>query len=310
MSVKIRCGKRFRFRGGGAPELGRSQEVKKSSYLNLVRYYVTKALRSIIKIFPLSGEELRKRGATHVDLPVSQRKYVFTLAKGATHVALPNCQCKYGFTLAEVLITLGIIGVVAAMTMPAVLSGKNKQDTVARVKKAYSVLSQAHLMAINTFGDYELWDDGFEIGAQAYFNKYYKPYLKSVRICDDYCGYNESSPWFRTDGTKWNYSVYFDNSRLPCILSDGTLVVFSTGAGSVTTSSNNYIYFDINANKQPNKLGRDTFIFTRSAQGIRPLGYEYDDNTINSNCSKQGSGTFCAAKMMRDGWQIKDNYPW
>lgn len=43
------------------------------------------------------------------------------------------------FTLAEVLITLGIIGVVAAMTMPVLISNHNKSVVEARLSKAYNV---------------------------------------------------------------------------------------------------------------------------------------------------------------------------
>src|SRR5574344_2249191 len=47
------------------------------------------------------------------------------------------------FTLAEVLITLGIIGVFAALTIPTLINNYEKQATVTRLKKAYSVLNQA-----------------------------------------------------------------------------------------------------------------------------------------------------------------------
>ena len=49
---------------------------------------------------------------------------------------------KIAFTLAEVLITLGIIGVVAALTLPSVIQNYKKQVTVTQLKKAYSVLGQ------------------------------------------------------------------------------------------------------------------------------------------------------------------------
>ena len=48
-----------------------------------------------------------------------------------------------GFTLAEVLITLVIIGVIAAMTIPTLMNNTNKQEYVSKLKKAYSTLSQA-----------------------------------------------------------------------------------------------------------------------------------------------------------------------
>lgn len=53
-----------------------------------------------------------------------------------------NRLCR-GFTLAEVLITLGIIGVVAAMTMPSLIQHHKEKETVARLEKFSSTLSQA-----------------------------------------------------------------------------------------------------------------------------------------------------------------------
>ena len=64
----------------------------------------------------------------------------FTLAEGVTYLVMPNNQRKVAFTLAEVLITLGIIGVVAAMTMPSLIQNYQKQEMAAKVKKVYSVL--------------------------------------------------------------------------------------------------------------------------------------------------------------------------
>ncbi len=55
---------------------------------------------------------------------------------------------KLGFTLAEVLITLGIIGIVAALTIPGLLSRNEEKVRETQLKKAYSVLSQAHQMMI------------------------------------------------------------------------------------------------------------------------------------------------------------------
>ncbi len=49
---------------------------------------------------------------------------------------------RFGFTLAEVLITLGIIGVVAAMTMPTLMNQTNGAQYKAAYKKALSAISQ------------------------------------------------------------------------------------------------------------------------------------------------------------------------
>ena len=72
------------------------------------------------------------------------------------------------------------------------------------------------------------------------------------------------------------------------------------------TTANSIIYIDINGGKKPNVYGRDLFRFTRvPGKGILPSGYSGTDEDINQNCSKTGSGEYCAAKIMRDGWEIK-----
>ncbi len=64
---------------------------------------------------------------------------------------------KKAFTLAEVLITLGIIGVVAALTIPSLIQKHREQVAVTKVKKAYSMISQAYLMAIAENGTVDNW---------------------------------------------------------------------------------------------------------------------------------------------------------
>ena len=50
---------------------------------------------------------------------------------------------KFAFTLAEVLITLGIIGIVSAMTIPTLINNYQKKVTVTRLQQTYSMLNQA-----------------------------------------------------------------------------------------------------------------------------------------------------------------------
>ena len=64
-------------------------------------------------------------------------------SKGATHVNLHQTKVKFGFTLAEVLITLGIIGVVAAITIPNLINNYKAKQLRTQFFKSYSVISQA-----------------------------------------------------------------------------------------------------------------------------------------------------------------------
>ena len=67
-----------------------------------------------------------------------------------------NAKC-FAFTLAEVLITLVIIGVIAAITVPSLINKTNNQETVSRLKKAYSTMSQATNMIIAENGPATSW---------------------------------------------------------------------------------------------------------------------------------------------------------
>ena len=66
------------------------------------------------------------------------RKVAFTLAEGATHVDTCDGKRKIAFTLAEVLITLGVIGVVAALTLPSIVHNVQKVVLKNQFKRAYS----------------------------------------------------------------------------------------------------------------------------------------------------------------------------
>ncbi len=65
---------------------------------------------------------------------------------------------RAAFTLAEVLITLGIIGVVAAMTLPSLVANYKEKQRVTQLKKSYSVLQQAFLRAVEKHGDAQYWN--------------------------------------------------------------------------------------------------------------------------------------------------------
>src|SRR5574344_352750 len=64
---------------------------------------------------------------------------------------------RFGFTLAEVLITLGIIGVVAAMTMPTLMNATNGAQFKTAYKKALSEISQAVVLNV-ALDEYNLAD--------------------------------------------------------------------------------------------------------------------------------------------------------
>ncbi len=237
----------------------------------------------------------------------------FTLAGGSVYTA--DNKRKFAFTLAEVLITLGIIGIVAALTMPAVIGNYKKHETISRLKKAYTILNQALKLSENDNGEYEYWDDGFNVGAEAYVNKYWIPYFNVLKICNttySECGYESNTPWTRSNGSISNWYFALSNLRSGVVTSDGILYIISVGYSiNGNKIKRAMILIDLNGPKAPNTFGKDTFMFEIvTEKGIFPCGYDETSTNINNNCSKTGYGYYCAAKIMKDGWQILSDYPY
>ena len=92
------------------------------------------------------------------NLLTRKRRVAFTLAEGATHVDNFNGCRKAAFTLAEVLITLGIIGVVAAITIPTIAKNYYKHTLEVKLAKTYDDLSDAIKKSELDNGRYRYWD--------------------------------------------------------------------------------------------------------------------------------------------------------
>lgn len=158
---------------------------------------------------------------------------------------------KKGFTLAEVLITLGIIGIVAAMTMPPLIANHQKQAAVAAVKKAYSILNQALNMSLQEYEidmiPYENWASEPNLFMEKYMNKY----LSIAGVCNsqEEC-YGDDSIYYLKGDEIYNKIKYVVK------LADGSyLGVEGVGNGGV------YFWYDYNGRKRPNTVGKDIFLY-------------------------------------------------
>lgn len=224
------------------------------------------------------------------------------------------------FTLAEVLITIGIIGVVAAMTIPNLLTKMDRDKKIATVRKAQSILNQAIKLSTIDNEDYEAWDTS--LPPREYLDKYYTPYMKVIAYCETYakCNYKNAAPWSRYNGSN-SYTGFNAYSRIPIFTLDGILYSISQTGGSNDQDDNgiydfNYIgsngvFIDVNGPNKPNRFGNDVFMLVRNQDGsVMPLGYNLPDSKINQDCSKQGKCLYCAEKLRRNGWKSTNDYPW
>ena len=187
---------------------------------------------------------------------------------------------KSAFTLAEVLITLGIIGIVAVMTLPAIIQKQHEKVTIAQVKTAYSMLSQAYFRAVEeNGGDISTWgcslsDDTHE-GGLCVMDRFAKflNVVSSIRDGSDSVPYSLN--------LKPNTNQYYTNLH-SLKLSNGFIVKFKQSGWSCKTYENwdvseiekvsCSIYIDVNGEKSPNALGRDVFQFKIHKQTVSPLG--------------------------------------
>ena len=152
---------------------------------------------------------------------------------------------KSAFTLAETLIVMGIIGVVAALTLPNLNSSTGDREKVAKVKKIYQNLNDAFGRAEAIYGPLGTWVSNYN-GDTATAKKYGERISEFMKV---------SKIW--TNGNKF-ISTGMQSDEYQIILADGTAVAFSA------PDSNDLfdIHIDIDGpNKGPNKLGKDIFHF-------------------------------------------------
>ena len=223
---------------------------------------------------------------------------------GATHVALCDSVGSYfrhwcgAFTLAEVLITLGIIGVVAAMTMPSLMQNYKRQQATARIKKFVSVINQALISAENDLGPREDWVIGEmdnSDSAYNFLNTYIKPYIKSADI--------EKRTLF---GRNMATLRFVDGSQM-----------------SVKVGACYDIFYDINGEKGPNEKGRDIFVFILCKNGgcnfnsnqvrgfyCAPTGQQFPTHEqLIDNCKDRNRGSYCTILLEQNGYEFPKDYP-
>lgn len=204
------------------------------------------------------------------------------------------------FTLAEVLITLGIIGIVAAMTIPTLM--KNIQDSQYKQawKKEFSAMTQVSQRVFS--------DNGGNIkdlctnGDHDCFKNFFKPYLNYTKECNN--GDTIGKCWHNNGGSEKQLNGVSNPDELNTsglILNDGTLVYFRILSGGCTFSLTSTITdrcgnvnVDINGFTPPNVIGRDIFVIYITSNNIYPGGITGD----GGDCSTSGKGWGCGAQYL------------
>ena len=246
------------------------------------------------------GQERVNRDSSLIPTPKSlPNKEGDNIASRFTlHTSLKQCSA---FTLAEVLITLGIIGVVAAMTMPALIANYKNKEFAVRAKRTYSLISQAiklYEAENEAYGDITGLFDTSKTSKEVLtnFSKYFdgaKLCLSPSKDCEMYAhnvlwasalykpesGATADGTWKSNplivlkDGSfvsVQQFSKCIDTTTGDSYDSDGNLVVDKDGNPVTVTYTRNYcasVRFDTNGNSGPNQYGADAFELRIQADG-------------------------------------------
>lgn len=195
---------------------------------------------------------------------------------------------KKGFTLAEVLITLGIIGVVAALTMPTLIAKHNDKANIVKLKKQYSILNQAFKLSEVENGEIhgDLNNDDIQNAIDNIISK-----LSHIKYCKNEAGCFPDTDYKKPNGESWgNFGTDPYSSKV--VLKDGTMIVFTDINGIYEDEKViGLVIVDINGAKGPNVIGNDTFFFWfLSKSGIKPMGWNGDTYSFSAVCKDEGMG--------------------
>ena len=193
---------------------------------------------------------------------------------------------RFGFTLAEVLITVGVLGVVAALTLPNIKLAYSKKVTLAQLQKTYSYMANTIEMSEYHNGKVKRWD--LDMPAKDFFEKYFKNYMKyALEMSSSQLELPEGERKF-INGSKVTgeasdavYKTYKKDSPenqqgYHIIMMDGSMIslykIRATEGSSIKFDAF-VIVIDTNGESSPNTLGKDIFVFTLSKNaGFIPVG--------------------------------------
>lgn len=212
-----------------------------------------------------------------------------------------------GFTLSEVLITLGIIGVVAAITIPTLMNKTNNLQYFSAFKRIYSDLSQAaELIKLDNGGSLSGGLGTDSDGMVGIFGTKLS-YIKQCATNDGGCWHAGTTTWHTLNGGNgWE-----DRGIRPsAILKNGTYIMFSLDSPDCSAtgwSIHNFcgwVSFDTNGAKPPNKSGIDIFDLYITINGIGLRGSNDNVADWNTYCSITSGDTYngvgCAARIMSE----------
>ncbi len=213
-----------------------------------------------------------------------------------------NLHKKFAFTLAEVLITLGIIGVVAALTLPTVIQNYQEKQLTTAWKKAYSDVANATLL---------MSQNNEDLSTEQKVGEAFARYLQIDKVCEAHKGI-EQGCWRRGvyiskkgGGIEASDPTGYGGGAVCMLLTSGTTFCIDNGGNK------GILYFDVNGINKPNTYGKDIFfaIFNHEKYAIKPAKgrrinwgaadcYWITCTSGNGTCDGDDLGYGCSAEKL------------
>lgn len=241
-----------------------------------------------------------------------------------------------GFTLAEVLVALGVIGVISAITLPTLTSGVQSKQLAVSLGKDTEVIETGcqrlmqYATGLSTDGDFlghykihknltgadigatssnSISGDNLWSGTKSFFGTKELTTTEITNYKSSVKAYDGGSPSPSLDNLVTNYVV---SEKLGAYF--GTKSVTETA--SYPDPVVGYIYIDVNGASSPNKYGRDIFLFgltdachmiPAGTARMKAINTSIPEDTDTTGC-KEGSavsnGLSCTARVVKDGYKI------
>ena len=239
----------------GAWHRGGEKPSNNATFVDLVKRFFESIKKKCCELSLVNSESTNNKqlNDNKIDSPLTIHKRQLT---------------KFAFTLAETLVVMGIIGVVAALTIPNLNQSTGDREKVAKLKKVYSNLEDAFGRATAVYGPIDEWiqsDDALEMSTK--YAERFIDFFKVSKNCetsgDDACLHGSNGYAFNlADGTSLEFYIKYAN----CDYNTGDDQLYSNDyCGEVMT--------DIDGSyRGKNKEGIDRFRFYVTKQGIVPYG--------------------------------------
>lgn len=243
----------------------------------------------LVRYFPSPREE-----------GVGERVFPFVKIKILKHIIK-----KCAFTLAEVLITLGIIGVVAAITIPSLVTNYQKHVVETKLAKFNSTMNQALRLSMVDNGDPDGWVEQSREYTYAdmvdFMNTYFLPYMKYVKMERSSSNYNNGVRVILLDGSMFTFAID---------LNGGDIVYYVNGKTEINPRNK----FQYQFTKRVHWSSADKM---NSGSYIEPYILNWNGTVehlktgaiwaCKKGCTNCG---YCTKLIQLNGWKIPKDYPW